>query len=160
MTFPLLFTYRGITIGPGFVARIDLRGRGLAVVEPDSTWIYGVTPGGLAEGGHSLDEAHRHFRETLRLVFADIAEESTSFHDFRAKATAFFNETNRETAAAWDTAVERVRASANATLGDLPTWPAESRVYVSITLQAESSLTPRLNTIESEAAVAIRALAA
>jgi hypothetical protein len=151
MKLPLIFSYRGSTIGNGFIAEVKIRGRVLADMgdagdEGEETWFYGVVPSGLAESGRTLQDAHEAFREALRCVLIDYASDSESFDVFRERVTAFASQSVPDIAAEWQEAVERVRA-AHVSLFQFPRVPADTRVYVDI--RPAEKLTPELNTIES-----------
>ena len=49
--YPLMFTYRDVISGDGFLAGITLSGRALMIKENDEWWMYGVRPGAIAETG-------------------------------------------------------------------------------------------------------------
>jgi hypothetical protein len=157
MKFPLLFTYKGTTIGNGYVAAVDMKGRAVVEIEQDGTWLYGVAPGAIAEGGKTLDDAHRHFRETLRLTLVDFITDAASFEDFQAEAERFFKDVNTSREDEWRAGVELVRQAHVTSLAfnGIPKWPAESETFIKVT---RAELTPTLNNIESEAAVAAPAM--
>ena len=49
--YPLLFGFRDLVAGNGFVAGVNLNGRALLADEGDGFVMYGVNPGGIAAGG-------------------------------------------------------------------------------------------------------------
>lgn len=153
MNIPLLVSYRGITIGNGFIAEVEFCGHAIAEIEKDGAWIYGVRPGAIAEGGATIEDAHLQFRETLRRLMVDFAVEASSFDAFDAEVTRFFDQVSAESVAEWQAAVEQVRATG---VGKdlLPSKPAESHTYVRVTRLTESALTPLLNKTISETSVA------
>ena len=129
--FPVLFSFRDLIAGNGFVASIDLSGRALLVDEEDGFWMYGVNPGGLAAGGATPGEVLSEFRSMYRSVLFDIAIEATSFEDFQRDVQQFFEATNEATAKDWEAAVAAVRSG----LVDadwLPKRRAESTLAVKI----------------------------
>lgn len=144
MNYPLFLNYKGAVIGNGFIADISALGRLLATVEEEGTWLYGVNPGAVAADGRSIDDAHAAVRETIRLVFVDIAQEAQSFAEFKQRAEAFFNETDEESVAEWTAAVEEIRASKGAAL-NLPQQPAETMPFISVQHKATEELTPAMN---------------
>lgn len=94
--FPLLFTFRGLVAGNGFVAAVEACGRAPLVRESEEDWwFYGVEPGGIGEGGKTANEAHLAFNSSINGVLADVAEETPSFKDFKATAESFFGEIDR-----------------------------------------------------------------
>jgi len=86
-TFPIVYTFRRLIAGHGFIADVALRGHALQVEQDDGTWIYGVAPGGIA--GSPEGE----FFESLATILFDIAHEATTFDRFREDVTIFFFET-------------------------------------------------------------------
>ena len=108
--YPLLFTYRDILLGDGFVAGVEIKGRSLMVQEDDGYWIYGVSPGGIAAGGESQKEAAEEFRSMYRTVLFDIAAEATTYEQLRSEVEAFFQNRNEAFEGDWWGAVSQVRA--------------------------------------------------
>ncbi len=123
--YPLLFGFRDLIAGKGFVAGVTLRGRALLADEGDGFWMYGVNPGGLAAGGKTPGEAQAEFRQGYRSVLFDIAAQAGDFADFRQQAIAFFQETNRPTEREWEEAVAEVRKG-NVVADWLPSKKVES----------------------------------
>ena len=107
--FPFLFTFSDKVEGNGFVADVRMTGTVLGMKEDDSTWMYGVQPGGIAATGQNEDEAFSTFRRTYTSVLFDMAEEAEDFSTFKGRVEAFFNEICEETKREWDEAVEAVR---------------------------------------------------
>jgi hypothetical protein len=108
--YPLLFGFRDLVAGKGYVAGVSIsNGRALLVDEGDGFWMYGVNPGGVAAGGKSAGEAQAEFRTAYKSVLFDLAEEAPSFEVFKAEVERFFRETNNPTLAEWVEAVEEVR---------------------------------------------------
>lgn len=110
--YPLLFGFRDLIAGHGFIAGVDLSGRALLADEGDGFWMYGVNPGGIAAGGGSAGEAQAEFRSRYRSVLFDIAAEARDFAEFERQVTQFVEETNTGTATEWDEAVASVRSGA------------------------------------------------
>ena len=107
--FPFFFTFVDKVEGNGFVADIRMMGTLLGMKEDDSTWMYGVQPGGIAATGQNEDEAFSIFRRTYTSVLFDMAEDAVDFTTFKQRVEVFFNETCQETKQEWDEAVEAVR---------------------------------------------------
>ena len=131
--YPLLFGFRDLVAGNGFVAGVDLSGRALLVNEGDGFWMYGVNPGGIAAGGGTAGEAHSQFRSAYRSVLFDIAAEAVDYAEFEREVTSFVEATNQPTAAEWDEAVLEVRRG-KVDADWLPKRKAESRIGVQISL--------------------------
>ena len=107
--FPFFFTFSDKVEGNGFVANVKMMGTLLGMKEDDSTWMYGVQPGGIAATGQNEDEAFSTFRRTYTSVLFDMAEEADDFSKFKQRVKIFFNEICEETKQEWDEAVEAVR---------------------------------------------------
>ncbi len=109
--YPVLFTYRDVVIGAGYVAHVEASGRFL--IEDNGTgedvWIYGVNPGGLAAKGADQKEAAEEFRASYRTVLIDLAEESIDFDAFKNQVEIFYQSTCEATEKDWQEAVTRVR---------------------------------------------------
>jgi hypothetical protein len=123
--YPLLFGFRDLIAGNGFVAGVAVNGRALLVDEGDGFWMYGVNPGGLAGGGANHSEAQAEFRQGYRSVLFDIAAEAADFGSFRQQALRFFEETNEPTRQEWEEALAEVRKG-EVVADWLPTKKAES----------------------------------
>ena len=131
-TYPLLFTYRDILLGDGFVAGVATMGRSLMVEEGENDfWIYGVDPGGIAAGGESQKEAASEFRSMYRTVLFDIADEARTYEEFKTAVEAFFEDKNEPFEQDWWRAVELVREE-KVTSDWLDKEPAESNRGVKV----------------------------
>lgn len=131
--YPILFGFRDLIAGNGFVAGVAVNGRALLVDEGDGYWMYGVNPGGVAAGGATASEAQSEFRVAYRSVLFDIASESADFAAFRTEVERFFSETNEPTKTEWDEAVSEVR-SGKVSADWLPRGRAESRIGAEVVL--------------------------
>ncbi len=130
--YPILFTYRDILAGNGFVAGIEVRGRYLMAEEGEErVWIYGVNPGGLSAGGHSQKEATSAFREAYRETLFDIAGEAKTFEELSSAVSHFVNDENSYYHAEWWDAVALVR-SGKIDLEWLDKKKAESELQVTV----------------------------
>ena len=154
---PLIFMYRDLVYGTGVLAEVRVRGRGLAVEERDGAWMYGVNPGGLADSGATIPEAHAAFRRSFTAVLFDIAEDASSFEDFAAQTRRFVNEVNAPVEAAWREAVEAHRAN-QFVLGtaarDMDEVPAETPISIEIVKKTQADFTTALNELDPEPALA------
>ncbi|MBI5486270.1 MAG: hypothetical protein HY905_02940 [Deltaproteobacteria bacterium] len=154
--YPLIFTFRDLIHGNGFVAGITMEGRVLLSEEPDgSFWMFGVQPGGLADGGRDRDAAFRAFKNGYLSVLYDIAAEAPGFDLFRAEVEELFCQVNEPNRSAWDLALADVRRT-NASLPNLERrFDAESRApELQVVLVDTSKATPASNKFDefSEAA--------
>lgn len=107
--YPLMFTFRDLIEGNGFLAEVNLSGRLLMVREKNEWWAYGVQPGAIAETGETPQETYLRFRNSYRMVLFDIAIESSDFGTFKAEVESFF-EPDEEEECRWKEAVEAIRS--------------------------------------------------
>jgi hypothetical protein len=129
----LLFGFRDLIAGNGFVASVNLSGRALLVDEEDGFWMYGVNPGGVAAGGGTAGEAQAEFRSSYRSVLFDIAAEAKDYAEFEREVARFVDATNKPTATEWDEAVSEVRQG-RVDADWLPKKKAEARIGVQVVL--------------------------
>jgi hypothetical protein len=110
--YPLLFGFRDVVQGNGFIARVAVQGRALMQTEepPEGVWIEGVNPGGFAASGHSQAQALESFRQSYLAILFDIASDAADFAAFRHGVEEFFRDTNEPASRDWDAAVAEVRA--------------------------------------------------
>lgn len=133
--YPLLFSFRDLVYGNGFVAGVTTAGQGIMVHEGDAWWMYGVRPGAIAETAASPQETHARFRKAFTAVLFDIASECADYCDFEERVKRFFDETDGEDEARWEQAVEDFRsgrAIAEPPFTSLPQMPAASERSVTV----------------------------
>jgi hypothetical protein len=107
----LLFGFRDLVAGRGFLAGVAVNGRALLVHDDDGGyWMHGVNPGGMAAGGADIGEAQGAFRETYRTILFDIAADAAGFEEFKTEVESFFNQTSAGFLPEWEEAVKEVRA--------------------------------------------------
>lgn len=106
--YPLLFGYRDLVSGTGFVAGVQADGRALLVEEDEEFWVYGVNPGGIAGHGNTWEAAHEDFRRNFKAALFDLAIEAQGFDEFRRLVTDFFEDTNAESERDWDQATREI----------------------------------------------------
>ncbi len=145
MNLPLFLTYQVAIIGNGFVAEITARTQMLGTIEGDTTWLYGVKPGAIAESGSDLDQAHARLRDTLRLKFIDFAQEAKTFASFKTRVEHFFDDTDVESVSEWNAAVIAIRASGDAARMGLPIVKAESEPFIKVAEKQPVELKPEMN---------------
>jgi hypothetical protein len=110
VAYPLIYTFSDVVTGCGFLARVTVRGRALAVDEgADDWWLYGVEPGGLAECGQTFHEAYLAFRQAFREVFFEFAAEAGDWDNFEAALSDFLGAINEPKADRWRRAVEDIQ---------------------------------------------------
>lgn len=151
--FPILFQFRDIIAGNGFLARVLVDGRALLTVEDDGDqWVYGVQPGPVSGGASDASTALNEFKMRYQSVLFDIAGDAKTFAEFDREVRAFFNSVDAKDQAEWDAALDAVRKT-NASLNELPTIKAEtvpSRIEVSEVVKAQ----PVLNELDHVARAA------
>ena len=121
--YPLMFTYRDVISGDGFLAGITLSGRALMIKENDEWWMYGVRPGAIAETGKTPQETYLRFRNRYKQILFDIAGECRTFEAFKQETERFFYEPDEEEERRWEDAVAAIRSgelTKPAALSELP----------------------------------------
>ena len=111
-SFPLVFSFRDLVAGNGYVAAVEASGRIILEHDPDAgEWtLCGVNPGGIAGGAGEEKVAFADFRATFRGVLDDIAHEAANIEAFKAAVEAFVGQTNASAEAEWAALREQVRA--------------------------------------------------
>lgn len=136
--YPLFCGFSQVVSGNGWRAAVEASGRVLAEFEDGEWWFSGVNPGGFAESGSTLGEAHARLGEAFKLVLFDFASESPSFAAFEQQVVQFVNDTNPGSEAEWLAAVADVRAG-KVTTKDLQKQTAESPYWVRVARLQEPS---------------------
>ena len=132
--YPLLFGFRDLIAGKGFVASVSLKGRALLVdEEARGFWMYGVNPGGVAAQGATAGRVQDAFRAAYRSVLTGIAAQARGYSELEREMNGFVEATNHPTAAEWQEAVFAIREGKVCT-DHLPKRTAESRIGVQILL--------------------------
>lgn len=90
--YPLIFGFRDVVAGQGFLAGVDVQGFALLEREDDAWWMTGVQPAGIVDYGATEAEAYSEFRNTFREVLFGIAAEAASFEVFRAQVAELFDQ--------------------------------------------------------------------
>lgn len=107
---PLMFTFRDVISGHGFLAGITLSGRGLMLKEEDGKWwMYGVRPGAIAECGDSPQDTFLRFKNAYKEVLFDIAAERNDFAGFKEEVERFYYQPDREEERRWEDALNTIR---------------------------------------------------
>lgn len=146
--YPLIFGYRDLVSGNGYVAGVATNGRALVVEEDvDDFWVYGVNPGGIAGGGATRGAAHEDFRRMFKAVLYDIAVEAQSFEEFKQRVEEFFNDVNPEVEEEWASATQAFSAESDSL--DLRVQKASSHPP-KIEIQEVSSVGPSVNQLDEE----------
>src|SRR5882724_1433787 len=109
--YPVMFTFKDVVSGNGFLAGITLCGRALMCREDDvKWWTYGVHPGGMAEVGEAALESFSNFRNSYKKILFDIAEEAANFEAFKREVERFYAECAEGEEERWDTAAKAFRS--------------------------------------------------
>ena len=142
-TWPLWFTHRGVTLGRGFIAKVELTGRLVAHQGSTGVWLEGATPAGLVidAGASTVDEVQPLVRETLVGTLDALAKDVATFGEFRDAVHAFLDTTDETAIEEWRDAVERVR-STDERLDGLGVWSADRGASVTVVEMAVEDLTP------------------
>jgi hypothetical protein len=130
MNYPLMFTFRDVVSGNGFLAGVTVSGRALMVREDDKWWAYGVRPAGLVDCGDTPQDAHNRFRERYRAILFDIAAEAHNFLNFKQEVERFYEESDADEECRWTVAFEAIRSGAavpEPPFTDLPRQAPETR---------------------------------
>jgi hypothetical protein len=128
--YPLMFTFRDVVSGDGFLAGVTVWGRAVMTFEDEKWWAYGVRPAGLAESGSTPQEAHARFRNRFKEVLFDIAEEAQNFLVFNSEVERFYYEPDIEEEKRWTAAFEVIRSGnvlPEHPFSSLPKEPPETR---------------------------------
>ena len=125
VNYPLLFEYKDLVSGKGFLVGVAIAGRALIQQDEDGFWMYGVQPGGICADGDSQKEAAAEFRALYRAVLYDIAAQAPDFDSFQDEVRDFFADEDQVLAKAWNEAVAEVRQGSLAS-DWLQKQPAES----------------------------------
>ncbi len=107
---PLMFTFRDVISGDGFLAGITLSGRCLMLEEDGKWWMYGVRPGAIAEIGGTPQETFLRFRNKYKEILFDIAGERRTFETFKQEVERFFYEPDTEEERRWEDALTAIRS--------------------------------------------------
>lgn len=107
--FPVLYDFRDLVAGNGYVAQVEILGRVLLEEDADEVSFSGVQPSGLAGSGANRGEAWAEYLARHRAVLFDMADEASDFDGFRNAVKGFFDEPNGDMEALWGEAVAAVR---------------------------------------------------
>lgn len=109
--YPLMFTLRDVITGEGFLAGVTVSGRALMVKEDDGYWwMYGVRPGAIADFAATPQEAFHKFRDRYKTLLFDMAEEASSFDNFKSEVESFYGQPNRDEESRWNEAFRTIRS--------------------------------------------------
>ncbi len=149
--YPLIFKFKDLIAGPGFLAGVQIEGRVLMAEEKEDEnsewWLYGVSPGGIAQEGATPQEAYLNFREFFRGVLEDLAVNAGNFADFQKSVNNFVTEENKAQAAIWKETRNAIRSGALKPDGafsslDKITDDAPARVVACVQLDAQKNWSP------------------
>lgn len=108
--YPIMFTWRDVVSGNGYMAGVTLYGTALMTREDDGKWwSYGVRPGAIADFGETAQEALNKFHERYKLLLYDFAEEAGDFSAFKQEVENFYAQPDEEEEGRWLQAVTAIR---------------------------------------------------
>lgn len=107
--YPVFLNFKELIAGKKFLAGIVGRIRAVVVKEDGKHWFYGVNPGGIDDGGTTLDEAQFRFRDSFKKVLQEIAQDAQSFDEFKAEVRKFIEETDEAEEKDWLEARKAIR---------------------------------------------------
>jgi hypothetical protein len=125
--FPLIYGFRELVAGNGFVAGVEVNGRLLLRLEDEEWWAYGVEPGGVAAAGSTEMEAYQNFRQAMREILVDSAVLTATFDAFKADVEALGVQRNEGWEGDWQEAREAVRSGRSTAEGELAELPRETQ---------------------------------
>ncbi|HUO57902.1 MAG TPA: hypothetical protein VMV05_06965 [bacterium] len=149
--YPLIFKFKDMIAGPGFLAGVQIEGRVLMVEEKEDGvsewWLNGVSPGGIAQEGATPQEAYLNFREFFRGVLEDLAVSTGNFVEFQKSVNNFIMTENKVQAAIWTETRNAIRSGSlkpDGPFSDLDkiTVDAPARVIECIRLDAQKNWSP------------------
>lgn len=109
VNYPVMFTFRDVVSGNGFLSGVTLGGRALIVPEDGSWSIYGVRPAPIAESGKTPLEAFANFRNAYKNVLFDLAEDAETFEQFKEKTEMFYSSPDADEESRWTEAFKTIR---------------------------------------------------
>jgi hypothetical protein len=149
--YPLLFGFRDLVAGRGFLAGVAVNGRGLLVQDDEiGYWMHGVNPGGLSAGGVDMGAAQQAFRETYRTILFDISASVGSFEEFKSEVERFFHETSDLLLSEWTDAVEAVREGSIQVEGLKRVKSDRAKLSIEVAPLPVDKLEPTLNEADEE----------
>jgi len=131
--YPLIFKFKELISGPGFLSNVNINGRVVIAKEDDVWWVFGVNPGGIAKDGPKPNEAYTNFCKFLRGVLEDFATQSKNFSDFKEKVKVFVLEKDEKEEALWLEARQAIR---NGTLKPEEPFSYLKKVTEEVTVEA------------------------
>jgi hypothetical protein len=158
--YPIMFAWRDVVSGNGYLAGVTLYGTALMAKEDDGKWwSYGVRPGAIAEYGETAQVALNKFHERYKMVLYDFAEEAMDFSAFKNEVEKFYAQPEPEDEARWLEAVLAIRhgkVAVEPPFSELPRENPEKRpTGVSIqSLNEMQRFTPMDNVLDTYECVA------
>lgn len=109
--YPIVFTYRELIVGNGFVATVESTGRCLMEDFGDSdVWVSGVHPSGFSAGADNQQSASEAFQREHRVALLDMAHDAPDFDSFQTMVRDFHAQKSEIGELEWWEAVHQVRA--------------------------------------------------
>lgn len=108
--YPFIFDFKQPISGNGFLAGVEITGgRALMLHEDGQWWMHGVFPSAISECGSTSQECFLRYREELKTILYDFAEEAGDFSAFDEKVGTFFRQPSAD-ADLWTAAQQKLRA--------------------------------------------------
>lgn len=109
--YPIVFTYRELIVGNGFVATVETTGRCLMEDFGDNdVWVTGVHPSGFSAGADNQQSASEAFQREHRVALLDMAHDAPDFGSFQTMVHDFHAQRSEIGEMEWWEAVRQVRA--------------------------------------------------
>lgn len=156
--YPLFFKFDELVRGDRFLARVRGTGRILAEEDEDGFWFHGVFPGGMSDGGATIQDATRAFMAGLRVILATFADESEGdVQAFSARVESFFRQEDEVATRLWNESLAEVRAG-KTDITELQRWKADqTHDVVEVLVRVDPSQLRASDAIADEDAAAIAA---
>ena len=109
--YPIVYTYRDLIAGNGFVATVETTGRCLMEdFGENDVWVTGVHPSGFSAGADNQQSASEAFQREHRVALLDMAHDAPDFDSFRVMVHDFHAQKSEIGEMEWWEAVRQVRA--------------------------------------------------
>ena len=109
--YPIVYTYREVIVGNGYVAAVETTGRCLMEdFGNEDVWVTGVLPSGFSAGADDQQAAAEAFQREHRVALLDMVHEAPDFESFRTMVHEFHAQKSVIGQKEWWEAVAQVRA--------------------------------------------------
>ena len=109
--YPIVYTYREVIVGNGYVAAVETTGRCLMEdFGNEDVWVTGVRPSGFSAGADNQQSASEAFQREHRVALLDVVHDAPDFDSFQAMVHDFHAQKSEVGEMEWWEAVHQVRA--------------------------------------------------